>query len=704
VAQTWFGPITAVQRRAMFSLIPVAVAFGLVVGLAFLPLTAAVGGVAKVGSESVLELPEDLVLPSAPEASTLYADDGRTVIATFGDQYRVSLEFEDIPEGAVQALIATEDERFYEHNGVDAQGIMRAAVTNLTSDGVSEGASTITMQYVRQVLAYTATSPEEVAAATEVSASRKVREMGYALALEEQMTKDEILTNYFNTVYFGNGAYGIGAAAQVYYGKLPADLTVAEAAMLVGLVQSPSQYDPINGSSEAAKIRRDHVVNRMVQVGFLTAAEGRETKGEDLNLNPQKPNNKLGGAIDSKYGFFVDYFENWWADQKAFGEAPEERLARLYRGGYHIVSTLDVKLQDASQAAVLAQRDYDSQYALGAVAVEPGTGAIQVMAVNRHYSNDVSKNGPNSANPEYKGSYPNTTNPLLSGNADVTGYQAGSTFKLFTQIAALEQGMTLSTSLYSPTQYRTKYPVGGGSSAACGGYWCPKNASESLAGNHNMWSAFGRSVNTYYAQLIERVGAENAIDVAERMGMKWRTNLDNFKYAEGFGTFTLGVTDTTPLDMAAAYAVLPADGVYCEPIPTLSVTTGSGETTEFAAECDQAIAVEVARAATDAARCVTGYGAAAGNCSGGTAPIVGQTVGGPVAGKTGTTDGNSTNWFVGFTPNTAVASFVADPDSPQNFVGRDNLGRPANASAEILAASWRANPSGDFTPPSSLVR
>src|SRR5690606_32934700 len=142
----------------------------------------------------------------------------------------------------------------------------------------SEGASTITMQYVRQVLSYTATSPEEVAAASEVTMERKIKEMGYALALEEEMSKEDIITNYLNTVYFGHGAYGIGAAAQVYYGKVPADLTVSEAAMLVGLVQSPSAYDPINGSSEAALTRRDHVIDRMVATGFLTRAEGEEAQ------------------------------------------------------------------------------------------------------------------------------------------------------------------------------------------------------------------------------------------------------------------------------------------------------------------------------------------------------------------------------------------------------------------------------------------
>ncbi|GAB3236897.1 transglycosylase domain-containing protein [Glycomyces halotolerans] len=709
MAQTWFGPITDVQRRAMFALVPVAVAFGLVTGLAFLPLASGFGGVAKVGSESVLELPEDLVLPPAPESSTLYAADGETVIATFGDQYRVQLEYEQIPDSVKEALVATEDANFFEHNGVDPEGVMRALVTNISSGDTSEGASTISMQYVRQVLSYTATSPEEVAAASEVTVERKVREMGYALALEEEMPKEDILTNYLNTVYFGNGAYGIGAAAQVYYGKVPAELTVPEAAMLVGLVQSPSQYDPINGSSEAAKARRDHVIGRMVAVGFLTAAEGAEAKATDLALNPQDANNTSGGAIDAEYGFFVDYFERWWARQEDFGESPEERKARLYRGGYEIVSTLDVRLQETAEDAIEAQEPTGSEYALGSVVVEPGTGAIQVMAVNRNYSNDISDNGPNTAGEEYgKGTYPNTTTPLLSGNSSFAGYPAGSSFKMFTMIAALEADMPLSTHIYAPFQYQSNYRTGGGETS-CGIYWCPKNASTSEVGTYDMWTAFGESVNTYFVQLVERVGADKAIDVAKRLGIQFR-HASDLKFTQGesaayYGQFTLGVTQTVPLDMAAAYAALPADGTYCRPVPATSAVTGTGSTIAFETACEQVLEPEVARAAVDAARCPTGDGAAEGHCTWGTAEQVGRAVDGPVAGKTGTTDNNATNWFVGFTPNAAAAAFIADPDNTYgNPVGSARTGKPANAVADILADQWDRDGEGDFTPPTELVR
>ncbi|MFC4336122.1 transglycosylase domain-containing protein [Salininema proteolyticum] len=673
---------------------PFALMAGVVVALIFAPLAIAVGGVTKVGSETALDLPQDLVLPPAPKASVLYANDGVTPIAEFGDQYRIALSSDEIPDMVKNAVVAVEDERFYEHNGVDPTGVMRAAVTNATSGGVSEGASTITMQYVRQVLAYTATSPEEVAAATDVTPGRKIREMGYALSLEKQMSKDEVLTGYLNTVYFGHGAYGVGAAAKVYFNKGVDDLTTAEAALLAGLIQAPSSYDPISGSTEAALLRREHVLGRMKANDYIDKAEFAESKEEPIELDPQQEDAKGTGAYNSEYGFFVDYFETWWEKQEAFGETPAQRRARLNRGGYEIVSTLDLDMQTAAEEAIAEEFPKKDPMALGTAAVEPGTGKIQVMAINRDFSLDVSKNGPNTGGAG-KGSYPNTTNPLLSYG----GSHGGSTFKLFTQIAALEQGFDLDYSIYSPHKYKTSEPTDPGP-AACGRYWCPSNASESMAGNRNMYDAFGMSVNTYYVQLMERVGGDKAVDVAERMGIKYYNSPDQSLAEDGELKYTLGMTNTTALDEAAAYAVLPADGQYCEPIPVSTVTTGKGDVTEFDSTCEQAIDTEVARAALDTARCTTGMGAATGSCgSWGTADDMYKKVGGPVAGKTGSTDNNVSSWFAGFTPNSAVASFVGNPDVPQDGVPDSKLRSPASVATEVLKTQWAENGKGGFTPP-----
>jgi membrane peptidoglycan carboxypeptidase len=250
--------------------------------------------------------------------------------------------------------------------------------------------------------------------------------------------------------------------------------------------------------------------------------------------------------------------------------------------------------------------------------------------------------------------------------------------------------------------------------------WCPSNASGAMTGIQTMWSGFGKSVNTYFVQLQERVGAEKAVRMAESLGLRWRTDVDQLmaspERANGWGAFTLGVADTTPLEMAAAYAVGAADGVYCAPLPVLSIKDPRGEEVTYqtaegktvrAAEpqCRQAVSAETARAATDAALCPTGSGARAGSCGGwSTASKVGKLAGRPVAGKTGTTDNNRTAWFVGFTPELSVASFTADPDNPFNAVGGRRADQSITTVPQILKEALAGRPPSRFPRPSALVR
>ncbi|ADD45343.1 transglycosylase domain-containing protein [Stackebrandtia nassauensis] len=680
------------RKSAVWGLVKFSVITGVVVALGLLPVVGMSGWAAKEGADNFDTLPSDFTLPEAPDASTLYASDGKTVLATFGDQYRIKVKSGQISQTMKDAIIAAEDTRFYEHNGIDSKSILRALAANFSSGKVSEGASTITMQYVRQVLAYSASTTEEAEKATETSPERKLREARYALAVEKQKSKDEILTEYLNTVYFGHGAYGVGAAAKVYFGTTAAKLTVNQAAMLAGMVQSPSEYDPISGDADAAKDRRDYVLKRMVATDTLTKAEAAKIKKKKLPLDPTPLKDDASGAEGKEYGFFADYFEQWWSKQEQFGSTEQDRLSLLSRGGYKIVSSLDVDLQQAAEDSIAAKLDKQSSFALGSTVVEPGTGQIKVMAVNRNYSSDDSSKA-------------NTTNPLLSGGSDFAGYQAGSTFKMFTMLAALDAGMDLSTSFYSPQRYTSQY-YGGSGDSACGVHWCPSNASPSMTGNQTMWSGFGKSVNTYFVQLEEKVGADKAVEMAERLGLTWNTEVDqaSAKNAADWGAFTLGVSSTTPLELAAAYATIANDGVYAAPTPVKSIRDASGANVSVETKTKRVLDTEVARAATDAARCPTGYGAAKGSCNGGaTAPQVASTVGGPVAGKTGTTDGDSTAWFAGYTPNLAVASFAADPDDPTNLLPSGMTAMPINVSADVLGAGWRADPTGEFTPPSELV-
>jgi membrane peptidoglycan carboxypeptidase len=595
-------------------------------------------------------------------------------------------------------------------------------VANRQAGAVAQGASTLTMQYVRNTLRDSAQTPEQVQAATVQTPGRKLHEMRLAVELERRMTKNEILERYLNVAYFGHRAYGIAAAAEVYYSKRPADLTLAEAATLAGLVQAPTAYDPADNPVASAQ-RRDFVIDRMLGERMLTPADAALAKAEPITLQLTEPPAECVAvpSTHNDWGFFCDLFKSWWSKQPAFGASPEERLDLLRRGGYSVVTTLDPRLQASTQANVLAKEKVTSPYAHGVVAVQPGTGQLKAVAINRVYSVDQSHNGQHTdplRRSQIKGTYPNTVNTLLGGG-DLPGYQAGSTFKLFVLLAALEGGLPLSTTYYSPQRYTSAYPGSPGEPASCGNRWCPSNDNAGMTGTHTAWSGFGKSVNTYWVQVEQKVGAEKAVRMAERLGLRWRSAIDQRQaspeHAPGWGAFTLGVADTTPLEMANAYATIAADGVYCEPIPVVSIAGPDGATITApgpdgaaiavaAPRCNRAVAPEVARGAVDAARCVTGYGAAMGGCGGwSTAPEVYRLVKRPVAGKTGTTDNNRAAWFVGITPGLAVASFIADPDNPFNAVGGANHWKPLQSAGETLRDGSIGTPVRDFTAPPPAV-
>jgi membrane peptidoglycan carboxypeptidase len=446
----------------------------------------------------------------------------------------------------------------------------------------------------------------------------------------------------------------------------------------------------------------------MQQIQYISPALATETKEVPIALHLSDPPNDCISVspAHNDWGYFCDMLKNWWRNQPAFGKTPQERDENLRRGGYTIVTSLDPHMQSVAMDQVTGQERVGSSYALGLVAVEPGTGKIKAAAVNRRYSLDQSGNGTVvgyfGTQKAPTGSYPNTVAPLLGGG-DMPGYQAGSTFKMFTMLAALDQGLPLNTPINSPLNIRTNYPDGGPGN--CGGYWCPHSASAAMVGVQTMWSGFGESVNTYFVQLEERVGAANAVKMAEKLGLTWHTDVDLAQaspdHANNWGSFTLGVADTTPLEMANAYATVAADGLYCEASPVQSITDSTGKVIAAGApNCHQVVRPEVARAAADASRCPTGYKAATGPCgSWSTAPGVYAAVGRPVGGKTGTTDDTRSAWFVGMTPQLAAASFIADPDNPFHFAGDGNSNKPINAVAGMLKLGLAGLPVVDFTPP-----
>ncbi len=671
---------------------------GVTVAAVAFPFVAAAGLASKEALERFDELPHELTVLDAPQVTFLYARDG-TLLTAMYDENRRNITLDQVGQNVIDAVIAAEDKKFYSHHGVDPQGIIRAFIANIDAGQTTQGASTITQQFVRLSLTYFADHPQDIVEATEETHARKIREARLAIAVEQQMSKNEILERYLNLAYFGEGAYGIFAASQVYFGKRPHELEIHEAALLAGMIKAPSQFSPaVESQVQAATERRNWVLDQMVDTGAITPEQAAEAKAIPVEVEVRRQPNECVSTTENHWGFFCDFFYRWWMEQEAFGATPWERERRLKGGGYHIVTTLDVDVQAAMKKHVetYLPTAKDQPLALMLAAVEPGTGKVRAMATNRNFSLDESRNGPHTDPKKraagMKGTYPNTTNPLISGGGDIHGYQGGSTAKVYTMVAALENGLPLDFSIRSPYRVTTRFPVEPGKPSSCGNYWCPVNYSTEVSGIYNMWTALGASVNTYFAQLIQIVGADKVVDVARRMGFKFR-NPDDARLAEttgplGWGAFTLGVALTTPLDMANAFATLSAEGIACEPLPVEEIRTANGEKLDLARpNCRRVLDRDVALAAIDAGRCVVSTRSLFGECkSGGTARGVpappweatASAVPYPIWGKTGTADGERTYSFVLSTKQLTVAGQMADPDyADTNQRMRSEVVRPA---------------------------
>ncbi|RAO44420.1 transglycosylase domain-containing protein [Micromonospora saelicesensis] len=686
------------QLDKLLTVVIAGVLAGLVLAAAALPAALVFGIGFSALSTPYSELPNTLRTPPTAQRSNLYANDGTTLITSFYQEDRVDVPLHEVAPVMRQAIVAAEDVRFYQHSGVDLRGVVRAFTVNKRDGQTRQGASTLTMQYVRNVLSNDPRLTEaQRNAATELTTVRKLQEMRYALALERELDKDEIMTRYLNIAYFGAGAYGIAAASKRYFSRSPAELTLAQAALLAGLVRSPDSDDPINGDADSAVARRSYVLERLVESGQVPADAAAAARAEPLQLRPSETPNDCTGVPDAHndWGFFCDWFTRWWSSQSAFGATADERQRALRRGGFSIVSSLDPGVQRATTEQVLKIYPKTRAEAVPTAVVQPGTGRVLAMSVNRAYSV--------ADNPVGQKNRPNTVNQLIAGGGAIEGYQGGSTFKLFTLLAALEAGLPLSTDFVAPTQLLTRFPVTGG--ASCDGRWCPANASpSSMDGPRTMWSAFGRSVNTYFAWLTEKVGADRVVEMAERLGIVLRAESDAklARYgAKDWGPFTLGVAATTPLDLASAYATVAAEGTWCAPLPVVSITDSGGRPVDAAKpDCRQVLDPDVARAATDAARCPVGDQSMYGRCDGATALGLRAKLGRPVAGKTGSSERYETETVVAFTPQLAVASMAANPDDPRDAVGQAVQAQLVNAVGEVLAFALRDQPVRDFVPPS----
>lgn len=573
---------------------------------------------AAVGYWDDIEVDEAVFATAMPERVIVETTDGAQV-AVFYSENRIPVESLDaISPTLIDAVLSVEDREFYDHGPIDVQGTARAAARNVVN-GTQQGGSTITQQYVKLMRAAAGEDDAEKAAASEGTLNRKLVELKYAAALEASSSKDDILLGYLNAAYFGDGAYGIGAAAQHYFNIPASDLNLAQSALLAGLLRNPNGYNP-NTAPEAATARRDVALSTMVANGKITEAQRAEAAATELATGSfDLPN----GCTTSPWPYYCDWVRSTLLTDEAFGATEAERQDNLYRGGFTVTAALDPAQMAAAQGrldAALGRQDVAAATAI----IEPGTGRVTAIAATRDHATS-------------------------QFNIPVQGQlQIGSTFKPITLAAALQRGFSPTATLTAPHPYT---PSRGNSPA--GGF---SNLDRISRGQTDSATALKYSVNTWFVKLAEQTGVQAVADTAYDLGMT-SMNPATRRVGDGDLSITLGAFETTVLDAANTYATLAASGVACRPMSILAVRdSASGEA--LAApdpDCHQGIPAAVADNVTSVLH-ATG-------APGGTADMV-SLPGQDWVGKTGTTNEHGATWFIGATRSHAAAVWVGDPRGP----------------------------------------
>ncbi|MEU6173922.1 transglycosylase domain-containing protein [Streptantibioticus parmotrematis] len=611
----------------------VSVLAGVVMAGIALPATGALGLTAKGTAQQFNDLPGELKRPPLSQASHILDANG-DLIATVYSRDRTVVPLNQVNPVMQKAIVAIEDSRFWQHGPIDPKGILRALGTNAQDGGVAQGASTLTQQYVKNVFIEEAgDDPKAVAEATQQTIGRKIKELKYAIQIEKELGKKQILSNYLNITFFGEQAYGIEAASERYFSTHAADLTLGQSALLAGLVQSPTGYDPLE-HPKAATDRRNTVLMRMAQLGDISNAQAKAAEALPLGLKPSIPKNGCITAVMGA-GFFCDYVREEFLNDPAFGSTAQARAKRWETGGLTIRTTMDPKAQQSVQASI-TQHVYKSDPVATAVTlVQPGTGKILAMGQSRPYGFDSDETQINYS-----------VNQTMGGGM---GFQSGSTFKPITAAAAIDGGTDPNT--VEPAPYSMSYPS---SVSTCGKPWVNSdgesltNESKSEVGPMNMKKAMALSVNTYFIQLIGQVGICPVTQMASKLGVT-QSNGDALQQVP---SVTLGTQLVSPLTMASAYATFANHGVYCSPTAIESITDASGKSIPVpATDCKQAMSANTASTINTLLKGVV---------EDGTGTLAGLKDR-DSAGKTGTTDGLKNAWFVGYTSDMAGAVWVGDP-------------------------------------------
>lgn len=581
--------------------------------------------------------------PKRPLAlrTTISAADGTRLARIFKPAANRSLiPIDRVPKHLRDAVLAAEDARFFDHSGYDIRSIARAAVVNLSEGRVVQGGSTITQQYVKNTYFKRPGRTLE----------RKARELRLAMELERQYTKREILELYLNTVYMGEGAYGIKAAAEAYFRAPVGKLSLPQAALLAGVIRAPAIYDP-REHPKRARARRNYVIGRMSRLDMVPPRAAKRAKKAPLNLSPTPP------KLSIKQPYFVEAVKREVLDDVRLGSTNADRANALYRGGLHIRSTLRPGMQEAAQTAVRAVLNRPGGPEAALVAIEPATGHIVAMVGGRDWQRSQ-------------------VNLALGTAGGGSGRQPGSAMKPIALAAALETGISIDAEYES--RPATFYLHDGSS-------WPVRNAEGGGSGPLSLYDALIDSVNGVFARLSLDIGPDAIAAQAELMGVKSQLPI--------YPSIALGASEVSVLDMATAYATLANGGTYVEPTTLGEILTSSGDVIRPDQEripgaVSRGNVYLLTKAMQDVLRRGTGRAA-----------LIGR----PAAGKTGTTNDYADAWFVGFTPDLVAAVWVGYPDARISMPGVSGGTLPAAIWRNFMLDALDGKPPRGFTIPRSEI-
>ena len=612
-----------------------------------------------------------------------YNGPGNVQVINAGGIDRAPVSYGQIAPVMRNAIVAIEDSRYYQHGALDFKGTVRALINNLEHKPV-QGGSTIAQQYVKNVLILTAPNPTAAQNATTDTLARKLHELRLAIAVEHKMSRNEILAGYLNDAYFNNQAVGIQVAAETYFGRSAQDLNLQEAALLAGMVENPSAYDPI-ASPAAALARRNVVLGRMAQLHMITNAAATAAAKKPLGLHVTPQQNGCSSASARSAAFFCDYAEQALLRDPQLGKTPQDRARLLANGGLKIYTTLNPTDQTAANHAVsyLVPAHNPAfnpgQNADAEAVIQPGTGQIKAIAEDRTYGT-----GRGQTTIDY------AVDTAYDGGS---GVQSGSSNKLFTLVTALQQGVPFGFTI----NVKNSATVNG--ITTCNGQsdgsYSLVNASTSDQGTFSLYTGTTQSINTFYANLEAKVGLCNVVKTAVAMGdhradgtSMWKgvgnPRSNNYEPpADQITSFTLGSINVSPLTMADAYATIASRGIYCSPIALSKITSDTGASLPVPkANCHRVLPAAITDAASYILQGVLVNGTAGG-----------EGIGRPAAGKTGTGDGPHYVDFAGYTPTLVSYSSVFYPQSPitHPLLGTQSCYRSPGGGEECPGTMFGAN-------------